>query len=706
MRLSHESPRARRLVLLTFWIIIALFALAHAWETNHYLQAASRVTRAGRDSATPFQLLNFSEAADGKVWVRNATDLAEQSGVWRLRRTTSDNAPFGREVHWSSGWAWWLIGLGAIERAFTGDPWPKAIENMSVWAHLPVLLLCVMAFSWWVARRAGAAAGALTAFALFGHPGMYEGFWPANPDHHGLLSMTVFGLVCGALLAGAGWWKESDNESVLPRSLSQARRAMVVSALCGAVGMWISAASVVMPIAETGVAGVVVAMLLRSGLRSKGFHFAPEVWRLWGRVGAGASVLLYFLEYAPNHLGMRLEVNHPLYALAWWGGGEAMARIGTRLASDGSFFGAGTARWLIGLLPSLVAMSIAPLVALLGPVAWFSLRDPFLLGIHRQITEFLPIWSITGKWHLTVMFAAMTVPVWAAIALLARRNVPVEVRLAIGFAVACAALATAQACLQVRWYMIASGPQILLSVLVVTGVFATRRPMEAIRWRWASAMGVCLLLYLPWPVVNARDLWKVGYFKPDILVDWVARDLAGALRATYPTDDIVVLADPVFSVQVGYFGRIKTLGTLYWENAEGLKAAAAILAAYNDEEAAELIRQRKVTHVVLLEDYDFTAQYFVLVHPQAAPEDFRRTLGARILYDHQPPLWLRPLQYSTPSNMPSFPHRVLAFKVDFDQSPAEAHYRRGQFHLHLGETALAAEDFSASSRLAPNNPAP
>ncbi|HVM61031.1 MAG TPA: hypothetical protein VMV72_09195 [Verrucomicrobiae bacterium] len=707
MRLSDESPQARRFILLAFWLIVVVFSLGHAWETNRYLRAASAVTRAGRGTGTPFQLLNFADAVDGKVWVRNATDLVEEPGVWRLRHTTSDNAPVGREVHWSSGWAWWLIGLGAVERAVTDEPWPKAIETMSVWAHLPVLWLGVALFSWWIARRAGAAAGALTAVALFGHPGMYEGFWPADPDHHGLVSMAVFGLVCGALLAGAGWWRESEDEGVLPRNLSQARRAAAVSALCGAAGMWVSAASVALPIAETGVAGVVVAVWLRSGLRARGFRFAPEIWRLWGRVGAGASVLFYLLEYAPRHLGMRLEVNHPLYALAWWGGGEAVARIGERLASGESVFGAGAARWLAGLVPAVLATLVAPLAALFGPESWFVLRDPFLLGIHREIGEFLPIWGVTGKWHLVVMFAVMTMPVWAAIVVLAGRNVLVDVRLAIGFTLVCAALATVQACVQVRWYMMASGPQILLGVLVVTGLFAARGPGEAVRWRWVLSVGVCLLLYLPWPVADVGELWQPGYLKSEVWVDWVARDIAGAIRATSPAGSrIVVLADPAFSVEVGYFGRMGTVGTLYWENTEGLKAAAAILTAYSDEEAAALIRARNITHLVLIDGYDFTAQYQALAHPRAAPEDFRRTLGGRILRDHQPPLWLRPLPYATPPDLPSFPGAVLVFKVDFGQSPAEAYYRRGQFHLHFGEKDLAAEDFSASSRLAAENPAP
>jgi excisionase family DNA binding protein len=46
-------------------------------------------------------------------------------------------------------------------------------------------------------------------------------------------------------------------------------------------------------------------------------------------------------------------------------------------------------------------------------------------------------------------------------------------------------------------------------------------------------------------MISASDGFEAGiqvsHFKPDIMVDWVARDLAGAFRATHPPDDIAAL---------------------------------------------------------------------------------------------------------------------------------------------------------------------
>src|SRR5881397_2738221 len=78
----------------------------------------------------------------------------------------------------------------------------------------------------------------------------------------------------------------------------------------------------------------------------------------------------------------------------------------------------------------------------------------------------------------------------------------------------------------------------------------------------------------------------------------VNRDLAGVLRSSQPRGKIVVLADPDSSAAIAYYGGLQSVGTLYWENTAGLKAAAEIFCAEHDEEARRLIRARGITHVV------------------------------------------------------------------------------------------------------------
>jgi hypothetical protein len=106
----------------------------------------------------------------------------------------------------------------------------------------------------------------------------------------------------------------------------------------------------------------------------------------------------------------------------------------------------------------------------------------------------------------------------------------------------------------------------------------------------------------------------------------LARDVAATLRATQPQGDITMLASPNASTMIGYYGRFKTLGTLYWENTAGLKAAAAIYSAPNENEAAQLIRKHGVTHIAILSEENFIQQYFELLHPNLKGEEMVRGL--------------------------------------------------------------------------------
>src|SRR5256885_15769929 len=50
-------------------------------------------------------------------------------------------------------------------------------------------------------------------------------------------------------------------------------------------------------------------------------------WRAWAFGGAVTSLAAYLIEYFPSHLGSwELRAIHPLYGLAWLGGGELLAR--------------------------------------------------------------------------------------------------------------------------------------------------------------------------------------------------------------------------------------------------------------------------------------------------------------------------------------------------------------------------------------------
>src|SRR5262249_34565300 len=139
------------------------------------------------------------------------------------------------------------------------------------------------------------------------------------------------------------------------------------------------------------------------------------MWRIWGRVGACLSLVAYLVEYAPPGFGLRLEVNNPLYALAWLGGAELIALAGERRAYNSRIS-------IARLVLSVIAVA-APLVTIVifGSRVFVPV-DRRMSIVHSTIGEFhsLPglIAALGGgiAWRFVVGFALL-VP----IGLVARR---------------------------------------------------------------------------------------------------------------------------------------------------------------------------------------------------------------------------------------------------------------------------------------------
>ncbi|MDF3056059.1 MAG: hypothetical protein K0R17_274 [Rariglobus sp.] len=620
-------------------------------------------------------------------------DMAE-GGKWRVRSTDIDNAPEGRPIYWNSAWALWLSACGRLRMAFTGEPLARAIESASLWANLPVFFFVLILFSGWVWRRWGGAAGALAAVALAGHRKFYEGFYPGYCDHHGLISAAVLGVVLGAVLAGAGWWKKEAGPgfSLLPESERQVRRALVISAVCGALGLWVSAASLVVTIAIVGIAALLVA-LFRGRADEAGIACVSGTWRLWGRVGGGLSLVFYLMENFPDRLGLRLEANHPLYSLAWWGAGEAIAAVLVWRTESRS------ARWLASRLSGWgIAVLAAPAVILTKGAKVFAPLDPFLARIHDSIHEFEPLWVAISRagWkpYGDQLFISLVIlvlwVVWRAC------KPSVSERLGVGFIGGVALAATLLGWYQNRWLLTAAGPQLVLVMVLLLAVTARFRA----GWRGLVIVAVGALLYVPGPWILASERRLVERVRDVQLgetMQLLYRDIAGALLKTGADSHSVVLASPNASVGVGYYGQLRTVGTLYWENRDGLLVAAEILGARDDAEAAARIHARGVTHVVMISSYDFLSEYrFALRGGSNSPEEYRVEFGHRLLYQHRVPVWLGPLGYSVPAPLTGLGFRVALFAVDFETPVSVAHERIGRYQLTKGERDLAEASFMAA----------
>ena len=680
------------------WALAAGLATWHTLAFRDYVGLLDRAAPRVPPVTTPMQHIVPTNYADAQTWVRYALTF-DAGAPWQVRFTPNDNAPAGRAVHWNSAFAHLLAAAGRLRQAFTAEPLALATERVLPWFNLPLLLAVVGGFSVWVGRRAGAGAGALVALGLVGVEAFYGGFSPTYVDHHGLLTAATFGLVLGAIFMGGGWWRAGPpgTDSLLPASRAAARRAAIVSAGCGAFGLWFSAASTIPAIALTGLAGLVAAWSLGRAARAEGADFDAGLWRLWGRVGAGASVAFYLLEYAPSHFGLRLEVNHPFYALAWWGGSELVAQLAERRLAPA---GPPAPAWWRWLAPGL-ALAAAPVTILLGGTAVFVVGDPFVSEIPKTVAEGLSLVATTRHFGWPTFFGYVNwnvapLAVAAGLLLLRRQRDKTLVLFAAVVALGFTLLLVAQ----VRWSFGASGPLLALLVVVLAALLQGR----GARLRWLVVLAVMGAGFVPNAISRVRLVRaRVDARSPDQmdLQQLLYRDVAGVLRSSQPTGDIVLLASPNGSCAIGYYGNFRTLGTLYWENYEGMRAAAEIFGAPSAETARALIRRHGITHLAMITEESFLAQFFSILRPTGTAADFKASFGYRLLADQVIPPWLRPIPYRAPTDVSLPDLRVLLLQVVPDQTDTDALWHIARAQLALGQTTEATQSFEAAVLRAP-----
>ena len=678
-----------------------LLVLIHADMSADYLTRVSETRLRGESPTVPLQRIPAAEAPDGQTWIRHALALAEGTD-FRLRDTAIDNAPAGREVRWNSAWAWWLVGLGKARAVFTGEELTVAIERAAAWAQVPLLLFVVGAGAAWVGRRYGGWPAALTAPALCGHRGFYEGFLPGNPDHHGLINAAIFGLLLGAVFMGAGWWRQGSK--LLPASREHARCAAWVSGICGGVALWVSAASAAVPIALIGVVGAVLTLSKGRGLVLDGATGAPEVWRLWSRAGAATAGVFYLIEYFPDGMGMRLEVNHPIYVLAWLGGGEGVALVMEWMRDKTT----GLRTHFRVRLSLALTLAFAPVVFIaVGGAQWFLPADPFLARLHDQIDEFKPLWRLVEERGAWIFRDHLALHPWIfALALVAGWRARTEERAILGFCAGVTLVMTAGGWWQVRWMLPAGAAQVVLMITIWV-VWAKSAGTPGTKVKNAVAyVCVCGWFYAtsPWMFIHERRLVeeKRDVQMPEVM-QLLYRDVAERLAKDRTPGEIVLLASPNASTATGYYGRFKTIGTLYWENGDGLKTAAEIFCAEDEGEAERLVRARGITHVVMFSAFGFLEEYFAALHPDRPLAEARARFGGRLLHERKIPVWLRPLAYEPPVQFGRFGFQVDVYAVDFGQKPAMAWYRAGLFQRARGALQSAEESFgrARSERDAP-----
>ena len=586
----------------------------------------------------------FFRCADSFYWVSYAREMID-TGKLRVRFTKLDNAPYGRpNLGWASLNAWYLVALAKIWSVVSGLPPRAALLSASLWAG-PILyflaLAAILVIGWRIKNLPAAAAAVLI---LGTAPRIYDDFAYAVPGHHGWHHLACFGtLVC---LAAA-----------IRKSNSQ--RWFAAAGLSGAIAIWIGLTQQAFGLAAAGagaLAGMMVCRFTTAQRSTSSFAAdsldlpAAEGWRLFGLSGAIAALFFYFIEYMPAPLAMRLEVNHPIYALGFLLGGEFLCRAQRLLLSENAL------RRSDLLIAIGTASALAAIVALIffGPAQWHTMRQPFIQRLHREIAEFQPITVSKGYEWIVILGAPISLVVVAIVHVFNRDRKSGERAALLVCALPCT-VAIILSFVQLRWAGIAGASAAALAAVFFADLKTDRNRALASQMaannsrQWqrlpifhATCVGLSVLLVAIWSVRRNND--NTEQVRAEIVDRAATMEVAGMLESEAETrKPIVIFSDQkIRQAWVGYVTGIPGLGSLYWDNPSGIRDEAEFLATYNEETAHELAREHGITYVVTTPNGESAVAYHYMWQGNKTSPQIRQTLAYRLAAPTpSPPSWLQ-----------------------------------------------------------------
>ncbi len=600
-------------------------------------------------------------------WIAQTQRMLAGDG-WRLRHTEADNAPLGRDTHLPSPYRWWLALVAGLDHVVTGRPLPLAVEHAALFADPLLHALLLAATAIFVARHFGGFSAALLSLGLVLLFPFATGFLAGAPDHHGLAAACALWSVL-PLLAGFREAPDAAGEA-------RARRGFLLAGAAGGFGLWISTATQA-PILGGIALGALLSARLMRGVAG------TQPWRSWALAGGVTSLAGYAAEYFPDHLTLQLEVNHPLYAVAWLGGGELLHRGVAWIRSE-------KPAWRSGDF-AVVALAVAALVATPVVIArsgghGFLIEDPLAtrlsyLGstVAKNIADWIARDGLTGGVVATLLPLLLLA---VALTLIARGPRPPAERAALALGLGPVAVALVFACFQLRWCNVLDAALLALIAVVSPAVVAAKST-RLVHALWGGAVAAMLLpglvQLLPASTAEARHALAETDVESIVerdLAHWVAKRTGGGTA--------VALASPDLTTTMSFHGGLRGLGTLDWENKSGLAAAVRIASATSPAEALGLIQQRGVTHLVLPSWDPFLEEYARLGSSMAD----RSFVAA--LKRWAPFFWLRPVAYHLPEIGGFEGQSVVVFEVVEEQEESIALSVMAEYFVETGRPEQAA----------------
>lgn len=684
------------------WLILPLCACGFlVWAGEVRRERVAYVTNLAGDelkveAASPTgwaggvrRLIVPENSNDSFDWIAG-TQLMLARHDWRVRHIDYENAPFGHEVNAASPYRWWLGLLAWIDHEISGRPAGLAVERAAILADPLLQLLLLGAATIFTAWRFGALPATLLSIGVAVIFPLAGDFLPGLPDDHGLAQACVLWSML-LLLAGISTGLPKARPSggrpaATGLAASQpARRWFFAAGAMGGVGLWISVSRQAPILVGIALGGLIAAWVERDSAAGDSTG-APEAlpWRVWALGGAATSFGAYLLEYFPAHLGVwQLRAVHPLYSLAWLGGGEVLLQMTAWIRRGKRAWN----RRSLGLaLLGTAGLAVLPLV--MGKTHDLAFLSADLFS--SKLTK-LPAGAVAASFWAWLVHDGITPAVWAvglpvllvppAVWLLGRRKPGPGIRTRLALALGPALVALGFACRQLGWWNTCDAMLLALLVAATAALRFTNQP-RLTGWIW-SGFVVAILLpgifqLLPAGSAAATTLTEL---EAKALID---RDLAHWLAKKTGPEGAIVLAPFRETAALYFYGGLHGLATLDWENRDGLMAAVRIASATTTEEALELIRRRGVTHIII-PSWDTQLDEYA----QAGLGQVENSFVDR-LHQWALPAWLRPVPYQLPVMGGMEGRSITILEVVEEQGDALAMSRTAEYFIEMGQLEQAA----------------
>jgi hypothetical protein len=670
-------------------MLVVLAAVAGLWAADRgrveRIDYVTAIGEAGRPADAPAMIV--PGRINGSYEWMEETRAMRQRGEWRLRSVDYENAPYGRPVYSSALYRAWLAVLAERARAFDGLTLALAIESAAKLADPLIQCLAVIALAIVAARVLGGWPAAWIAFSLAAAFPLGSDFLPGAPGERGLacvLALAMSLTLCAGVRAAFAGGENAERG---------ARRAFLVAGALGGLGLWVS----------VSVLGPLLGGVALGGLAAGYWHRrGPALpWRVWSYAGAVAVVAAYLIEFAPGHLlDAQLKFLHPAFAVAWLAGGEAIARAGARWR--GRQMDAGwkeLAAWA-GVVAGLACI---PLLVGLQQGKGFLVLDLPAMQLARTpgAPSAVNLAALLRHDGLSADAGSAVLPLLLFVigaAVLRGRIGPDWVRAALATMMGSALVAILWACWEIRAWDSVDIALIAVGALACAALVAWRPARNPVAITGlVLSLGLVSALWIPGAFVLEPDTNRVrGPLDEEEVYQLIERDFAWWLSAHAGAGGAVALAPQNLAYTLQYYGGVRGLATLSWDNRAGLQAAVRIASATTPEEAQELVDKRGITHLIL-PSWDS----YMEVYARIGMGEMEGTFLSRLESWRLPP-WLRPVSYPLPA-IPGFESTsLLVLKVVPPQDEPTAVARIAEYFIDAGKLDQA-EEVAATLRHYPAN---